>query len=200
VLLAVGCAAAIVGVWSALQLFGQDNAVRVADSVYQVATVFPQPRTLPAVNFTDQDEQAFTVERLAGHWTLLFMGFTNCGHICPMTMAKMRVIASELNGAVDVVFVSVDPGRDTPMVIRDYVRSFDANFTGITGTKAELDKLANALGAPLVVDVSADNYIVDHSSALFLLDPNGAFAGVVSAPLDVDLIVADLRHLLNTAI
>lgn len=178
-----------------MQLFNAETPV--TESVYKTATVFPNSRSLPEFALLDQDGELFTDSRLAGNWTLLFMGFTNCGHVCPMTMAKMRAIKSEMKGTIDVLFVSVDPDRDTVDVVRDYVDSFDASFTGVTGDPAEVDKLANALGAPYFVDQSEDGYIVDHSAALFLIDPTGAYAGVMSAPHDVQAIVSDLSKLLN---
>jgi len=123
------------------------------------------------------------------------MGFTNCGHVCPMTMARMRAIADEVEYPLNVLFVSVDPGRDTPEVIAEYVRRFDEDFTGVTGEAAEIDKLAAALGAPYVVEISDDKYIVDHSSAIFLIGPDGGFRGVTTAPHDVNKVAADLNQL-----
>ena len=163
----------------------------------QYVTVIPAPRGLPEFELVDQDAERFGVEQLRGRWTLLFMGFTNCGHVCPMTMAKLRTIADSVDQPVDVLFVSVDPGRDTPEVVADYVRGFDATFRGVTGTLDEIDKLANALGAPYFVDVTGERYIVDHSSAIFVINPDAALAATITAPHDVVPITGELQDLLE---
>ena len=134
----------------------------------------------------------------------MFMGFTNCGHVCPTTMVRLRAIASALElevleSEVNVLFVSVDPDRDTPEVIARYVQGFNAGFTGVTGTPAELEKLANTLGAPFFVQVSDERYIVDHSSAIFVINPDGDYAAVISPPHDIALIVSALTEMLPEA-
>ena len=191
----VGVAAMLLGVWSAMQIISEQPVVDPA--TYSAATVLPQPRLLPSFMLVDQDGQAFAVADLEGGWTLVFMGFTSCGHVCPMTMAKLRAIKEAMETPVEVLFVSVDSERDTPDKIASYVRGFDANFTGATGAPEEIAKFANALGAPYFVDSSADPYVVDHSSALFILNPDGAFAAVFTAPHKVEAIAVDLDQLLR---
>jgi protein SCO1/2 len=159
--------------------------------------VLPQPRSLPRLSMVDQDAQEFGLDQLQGQWTIVFMGFTNCGHVCPMAMAKLRAIKDTMQQPMQVLFVSVDPGRDTPAVIRDYVHGFDPDFSGITGADQEIAQLANALGAPYFVDNSGDSYVVDHSSAFFIINPDGAFAAVISAPHKAESVAADLDKLLS---
>ena len=130
-------------------------------------------------------------------WTIVFMGFTSCGHVCPMIMAKLRAIKEAMKMPVEVLFVSLDPESDTPEKIHSYVRGFDASFTGATGAPEEIARFANALGAPYFVDSSADPYIVDHSSALFIVNPAGAFAAVFTAPHEIEPIAAGLDELLS---
>jgi protein SCO1/2 len=189
-----GLAAAGVGLWLASMLIDQRPAAVVNNM--QFVTVFPEARKLPEFEFVDQDEQRFGIEELAGKWTLLFMGFTNCGHVCPMTMARLRTIVDSIDRPVDVLFVSVDPGRDTPAVIASYVRGFDEKFRGVTGASDEIEKLANALGAPYFVDASGAQYIVDHSAAIFVINPDAALAATITAPHEVAPIVSELTELL----
>ena len=94
------------------------------------------------------------------------------------------------------VFMSVDPGRDSPEKIHRYINGFGDRFTGITGDGAVIDDLASALGAPFFVDDAEGAYTVDHSSALFLIDPSASYAGVISQPLDIDAVVRALNGLL----
>jgi len=190
-----GIAALLLGIWSAIQLVSEQPVVNT--STYTAATVLPQPRLLPPFMLVDQDGQVLEVADLEGRWTIVFMGFTSCGHICPMIMAKLRAIKAAVQSPVEVLFVSVDPERDTPDKIHSYVRGFDASFTGASGAPEEIARFANALGAPYFVDSSADPYVVDHSSALFILNPDGAFAAVFTAPHKVEAIAADLDQLLR---
>ena len=192
--LAVAMLALAGGYWFSSQFLGAPAATRNVNLA--TVTVFPASRPLPALTLIDQDKQPFDFSRTGGQWSLLFMGFTNCGHICPMTMAELRAIHDNLPEPVNVIFVSVDPNRDTPEIIRNYVRRFDDSFLGITGTPEELEKLASSIGAPIFVDTAADNYIVDHSSAVFLLDRSGALAGTITPPFDPARIAADLQTIM----
>ena len=191
-----GLTAAVAGIWLASMLVDPRPAAVVNNM--QFVTVIPTPRGLPELELVDQDAQRFGVEELRDRWTLLFMGFTNCGHVCPMTMAKLRTIADSLDRPVDVLFVSVDPGRDTPAVIANYVRGFDESFRGVTGSPEEIAKLANALGAPYFVDANAERYIVDHSAAIFVIDADAALAATITAPHEVTPIVRELNELLES--
>ena len=110
------------------------------------ATLFAEPRALPAFELIDQERIPFGPERLRGRWTLLFFGFVNCPDVCPTTLATLaevrRKVASESAGDVpQVVLVSVDPGRDTPPVLAQYVAHFDPSFTGVTGDPAAIETL-----------------------------------------------------------
>lgn len=189
----IGLCALLVGIWSGSQLLKEPAPLA---SPITAINVLPTQRQIPDLSLLDQDAAEFTTARLKDGWSLLFMGFTSCGHTCPMTLAKMRTIRDELDGRVNIVFVSVDPGRDTPEVINKYVSGFDPSFTGITGAPEELDALANALGAPYFVDTNPDKYIVEHSSALFLVNDSAALAGVISQPMEIEAVVTELDALL----
>jgi protein SCO1/2 len=193
-LIAVAMLALAGGYWFSAQFMGKPVATRNVDLA--TVTIFPASRPLPELTLIDQDNELFDFSSIKGQWSLLFMGFTNCGHICPMTMAELRAIHDSLPEPVNVIFVSVDPNRDSPEIIRDYVRRFDDTFLGVTGTAEELEKLAGSIGAPILVDTSADNYIVDHSTAVFLLDPSGALAGTITPPFDPARIAADLQTIM----
>jgi protein SCO1/2 len=181
------------GVW-AYEAFDA-GARKPAASAFSAITVFPAGRALPAIDFIDVTGAAVGPEIFRGRWTVLFMGFTNCGHLCPMTLAQVRMATDAAREPLNVVFFSVDPGRDTPAVIRDYVAGFDPEFVGLSAAPADIRKLADALGAPYFVDASPDNYIVDHSSALFLISPQGEFMGTVTQPFDVQLMAAEFDRL-----
>ncbi|QHA80257.1 redoxin domain-containing protein [Pseudomonas mediterranea] len=165
--------------------------------------LLPQARTLPDVKMTDQDGQPVAVDGLKDKWSLLFFGYTFCPDICPTTLAQLRQIKSELpKEAVDklqIVLVSVDPNRDTPKQLKQYLGYFDPQFKGLTASSIEdLQKLANAVSIPFIpADTSKPNYTVDHSGNLAVIGPDGHQRGFIRAPLNNQKLVAQLPEMLK---
>lgn len=164
--------------------------------------LLPKSRTLPDLNMTDQDGAPVAVDELKGQWTLLFFGYTFCPDICPTTLAQIRQVRSELSaedaGRLRVVLVSVDPNRDTPQRLKEYLGFFDKQYVGLTGSVADIQKLANAVSVPFIpADTSKPNYTVDHSGNLALLGPDGTQRGFIRAPLNGPKLVAQLPGLLE---
>ena len=179
------------GAWVSLQISSTTQVATVSES--SAITLLSATRELPKFTMADQNTQTFTQKDFKGRWSLVFMGFTNCGHVCPTAMAEIRMIHDGVNEPLRVVFISVDPERDTPEIIGQFVESFDESFIGITGTHSEIEKLAAAFSAPYFVDNSDGRYIVDHSAALFLVDPTASLAGVITQPLEIDTIIEELN-------
>jgi protein SCO1/2 len=190
----ISLVALVIGVWASLQI-NKEPAIQT-----RTITVLQSPRALPEFQMVDKEGDSAGRETFYGKWSLVFMGFTSCGHICPTKMAEMRMIQDQLQDTFDkplnVVFVSVDPGRDTPEIIKQYVESFDQSFSGMTGSAKTIEAFSNALGAPYFVDPAPERYIVDHSSALFLIGPDASLAGTITPPLDINIIADDLNQLL----
>lgn len=169
-------------------------------------TVLPQPRDLPDVALLDQDGRALRSSDLRGHWSIAFFGFISCPDVCPTTLgmlAQARRALSDLPAADQpaVLFVSVDPRRDTPARLKGYVGFFDPAFRGLTGTPAAIESLASGLGAAFGVGTpDADgNYTVDHTTALFVLNPEGQFVAVLTSPHTSQSVAGDFRRLLAAA-
>ena len=117
----------------------------------QHATILPQARTLPHFSLLDQNGAEFNNESLLGEWSLLFFGFTHCPDICPATLQQLAIARSRIlqEGAADfpkIVLISVDPERDTPDVMAEYIAHFGDGVTGVTGSLTELRTLTAALG------------------------------------------------------
>jgi protein SCO1/2 len=166
------------------------------------ATLFQAPRPLPAFALVDQQGAAFGADRLRGRWSFVFFGFVNCPDICPTTLATLAAARKTLEDlpAVErpgVVLVSVDPGRDTPPVLARYLAHFDPSFTGVTGEPAALDALAGTLGVAVIVGPADDdgNYAVDHSAAVFLVDPKARVVALFTTPHDASAIARDYRRI-----
>ncbi|WLG95904.1 SCO family protein [Pseudomonas sp. FP198] len=165
--------------------------------------LLPQSRTLPDVKMTDQDGQPVTINELKDKWSLLFFGYTFCPDICPTTLAQLRQIKSELPpeavAKLQIVLVSVDPNRDTPKQLKQYLGYFDPQFIGLTAASVQdLQKLANAVSIPFIpADTSKPNYTVDHSGNLAVIGPDGTQRGFIRAPLNNQKLVAQLPEMLK---
>ena len=164
--------------------------------------ILPQTRKVPALEFTNQDGQAVSTASLKGRWHLLFFGYTFCPDVCPTTLAQLRELQGKLPQEVrddlQVVFVSVDPNRDTPQQIKQYLGYFNAGFQGLTGTPENIQKLANAMSIPYIpADTSKPNYTVDHSGNLVIIGPDNTQHGFIRAPLHNDKLAAQLPSVIN---
>lgn len=192
-----GLAALALGVWLASRTFAPKVPTLAS------GTALPERRAVADFALTDQDGAPFNRSRLEGHWTLLFAGYTHCPDVCPTTLAVMKALDQRLAArgeAVQMVFVSVDPDRDTPEQLRRYVRYFSPTLIGATGPDAELQKLCGSLGLAFmkVTGASKDDYAMDHSAALVLLDPQARIAAYFQPPHKADTLAADLGTLLSS--
>lgn len=157
-----------------------------ANGLYLMET----PRDIGDFALVDHRGEAFTPEDLEGEWTLMFFGFTNCPDICPTTMAFLDRFLGELEGTeaedTGVVMISVDPARDTVEQLASYVPYFNEDFTGVTGDFLDLFRFATNLNTPFrKVPGQGDDYVVDHSANVVLINPRGDYHGFFKAPLDL---------------
>jgi len=159
-------------------------------------TVFFEPKPLREFSLVDQNLVAFNNARLKGNWTFLFFGYTHCPDICPTTLVLLSKLREELtkgvNGSKNVqfAFISVDPKRDTPITLKQYTGYFDPSIIGVTGTELELRNLTQQLDAQFGLESSQDrsSYQVYHTSALFLINPQGQYAASLTPPFDISTI------------
>jgi protein SCO1/2 len=158
-------------------------------------TWLPTPRSVGDFTLEDQSGASFDQARLAGAPTLVFFGFTHCPDVCPTTLFKLAEL-KRAAGIADlrVLFVSVDPARDTPALLARYLSSFDPSFVGVTGTPEGIGGLAQRFGVAFErVELAGGDYTMDHSATLFLLDRRGRIVAVFTPPFDVQRLSADLR-------
>lgn len=156
------------------------------------------PRPVADFTLVDQHGEMFQASELRGHWTVLFSGFTHCPDICPATLGLLKSVEERLDGAPThrTVFVSVDPDRDTPERLREYLEWFDPEWIGLTGKNAELDGLLDSLGmAHVRVPQGEGGYTMDHATAVVLINPDGDMVGYWKAPLDAAALAEDLGRL-----
>jgi protein SCO1/2 len=171
-------------------------------SVTSTLMVLPEPRVIADFALLDDEGRPFSLENLRGHWTLMFFGFTNCPDVCPSALYDLNLVTEKLKQMRDeelptlqVLFVSVDPERDTPEKLSEYLGYFNPGFIGVTGSQAQLKPLAMQLGIAYEIEEhepGAERYNVYHSVSFLLTDPDGHLYGVFPAPHDAEKITSDL--------
>jgi protein SCO1 len=160
---------------------------------------------MPDLSFqlTNDEGKAVTAADYRGKVTLLYFGYTHCPDVCPLTLAHLHVVMEKLGKPADnvrILFVSVDPARDTPAVMHDYVKAFDPRAVGLTGSAADIEALTKRYRAAFTREPGAadGSYEVSHSSGIYIFDVNGK-ARLLATPADPqDKLVHDLQLLLGT--
>jgi protein SCO1 len=184
--LAAVCAA-VAGFWLAREL---DSTGPLLAS----GTWLPRPKTIGDFHLTDTSGQPFSLHNLQGKPDLVFFGFTHCPDVCPTTLYKLAQIkkAAAIPG-LRVVFVTVDPARDTPTLVGTYVHAFDPDFVGLTGDNKSIVKMAAEFGVAVSkVDLPGGDYTMDHSAVVFLMNTQGQVAGIFTPPFDTTRFAEDL--------
>jgi protein SCO1 len=163
----------------------------------------PAPATTGAdFALTDHNNQPFQLSSLRGKVVLIFFGFTSCPDACPTTLSKLSVVYRKLGAdaaRVKTLYISVDPERDTPQVLKDDLANFRIDALGLTGTKAQIDKVVAQYGASYQIVPLPDSearYTVAHSTTLYALDPAGNVRQQFAYEAGVDEITAGLQSIL----
>jgi len=158
------------------------------------------PVPAPEIELGDQHGNLFRLSEQRGQVTLIAFGYTNCPDVCPTTLAQFKQIKSGIGNAADsvhFVFITVDPERDTPERLRQFLGAFDPEFTGLSGSRSELEPVWQKYGVfqQKQAPDSSGNYTVDHTSRIYAIDKNGNFRLTYPYDLDAPAIVDDVRHL-----
>jgi len=198
----IAALAAGLGLWAAQSWFA---APKSGLPQTEAVRLLPQPRELPAFSLRQSDRTQLVPGELKGHWTVVFLGFTHCPDICPTTLAELAQAQKQWASLPDstrprVLFVSVDPDRDSPDRIGEYAHAFHRDTLAATADVPALEAFARSLSLVFMkmapeAGAPADQYSVDHSAALAVLDPQGRMAGVIQPPLAPNAIAADLLAL-----
>ena len=184
------------------------------------AQLLPAPKTIQQDYVLTNGASAVHLNSLKGRWTLLFFGYTSCPDVCPVELQKLGQLLKHFEG-IDVnkqplvVFVSVDPERDHPDQLQKYASYFHPALVAVTGSNLELAALANFFGAAFnrtatvaskeyLVEAGADmpealrgEYMVNHTSRVFIVDPQLRYVGSFAPPYDTAALIADVEQLLK---
>jgi len=177
----VVCLAFAAGMWL--------SARQAVDGRTVDGLLWPDPPPLRPFQLLDHAQRTLDLERLRGRWSLVFFGFTHCPDVCPTALAALATAQAELRehtlygASGQVVFVSVDPERDSPAALGQYVRHFSEDFVAATAPEADLKALTAALGVLFMKVAQADGgYSVDHSAGIFFISPDLRLVSVLTPP------------------
>jgi protein SCO1 len=150
------------------------------------------------LDLEDQNSQPFTDAQMKGHPFLVFFGFTHCPDICPTTLFDMSQMMKALGpdaGRVGALFITVDPDRDTPKVLKDYLSNFDSHLRGLTGNQAQIDAAIKEYRVyAKKVPLENGDYTMDHTAMVYLMDKDGRFVAPFSMTRTPEAEAADLRR------
>ena len=153
--------------------------------------LFDKARSFKPFSLTDHNGTTFDQQRFLGKWSLVFFGFTYCPDICPTTLALLNQFYQQQQQGqfaedLQIVLVTVDPARDTPGKLKEYVRYFNEDFTGVTGEFLDIHRFATQLNIPFSkVPNGGDNYTVEHSGNVVVINDKGHYVGFFRAPQEL---------------
>lgn len=195
--------------WSAPEDTGPKFPEELSD------VILPMPKTMVPFQLLDHNRKPFTLDNLKGQWTFLFFGYTHCPDVCPVAMGMLSEVFNKLHEAKSPamdgtkgVFITVDPQRDTPEHLKQYVLYFNPEFLGVTGSKQQIKEFTKQIGAlyfmeadfkdpekpaqtPPEEKTTDTSYQVSHTTAFFLLDPLGRLVGIFPEYNNTDMIIEE---------
>ncbi len=188
IIIAAGLLLARIALYSPEQEAEQVSAPSKTPAALQ-NLLLPESSPLRAFGLTDHDGQPLGLEQLKGQWTFVFFGYTHCPDICPTTLGMLKGVAMRLGTEplpddTRFLFVSVDPKRDTIPHLKDYIEYFHKDFIAATGQREAINTLSRQLGAMYMFegDTEGDEYIVNHSASVALVNPQGEWVARFNPP------------------
>ncbi len=190
--------AIILATLATVTLWAPEPEPLIFDDIRGISIISP-PVPLPEFNLLNKENKMVNKDQLTGQWTLAFFGYTHCPDICPGTLNSLSNVAKELRKSnpedpTQYLFVSLDPARDTPDVIKHYVDYFDPNFEALTGDKSEIDKITERVG--VIYDYEYEDeraqgdYVVNHYTAILVFDPQARLRAHILPPHPTDKVSA----------
>ncbi len=146
---------------------------------------FEQPRSIDLPTLAFQDGSPVTQSAFVGGWNFLYFGFTACPDICPTTLAVMnKALPDDLQEDLRIVLVTVDPERDTPEQLQQYLAGFNRDFIGVTGDHEDIARFATQVNVAFgkIPGAEKGSYTMDHTGSIVVMDPQGDYAGFIKAP------------------
>lgn len=198
-IVAFAAIALLFGMWTQYNTHDKSKPIELENG-----TIIPVPHDISNFNLVGLDNKPFTNQNLKGKWTMIFFGFTNCPMLCPTTLTTLNKMYEKLDQdhvatMPQVLFISLDPDRDTPKAIAKYLKSFNKHFVGATGKQEMLDKMTKEMN--VVYEFAkkphdkkdSKDYTVNHSGTIILVNPEGKLFAIFSSPQDAAQLSNDIK-------
>ncbi len=205
--LLIATAAAIVGAQLVLQTITNDQATRTAEEQARTAKEVAREVVTGEFSLIDHHGNPVKDEDYRGYWLLIFFGYTHCPDVCPTSLGVVGLVMDELGPDADKVqplFITIDPARDTPEIMAEYVADFHPRIIGLSGSSEQIKAAAHShrayyAKAPTMegLEEVVGEYAMDHSAYLYLMDSEGVYAHVFSPTDTVEEIAAGIREYQN---
>jgi len=185
--------AAITFVGGFFWAFTRERVLSAEELQANGALLFEKARQMPEFSLLNDKSESVSRAWFKGQWDIVFFGYTFCPDICPTTLATLKQyydqLTPEQQAQTRIVLASVDPARDNSKQLHQYLQFFHPDFRGVTGEFLEVYRFATGLGAPFKkAPGGGDNYLVDHSGNVALINPEGHFVGILKSPVSVEQI------------
>ncbi|MCF6318970.1 MAG: SCO family protein [Proteobacteria bacterium] len=211
IMIVVAMIAAITGLLVSNNYYNNNDDVVVDDNdnnninnklEYQSLLIYPEAKSFSGFQLQSHDNPNLTIEDFAGKWTLLFFGFTHCPDVCPNTLTELQKVFKLLKTKVkpEVLFISIDPDRDKPEALNIYTQFFNTDFKSATADAANILSITSQVGVAYHIQEHEEgdlNYNVDHTTAVFLVNPDKQLYGLFRSPHEAEKIADDLTLLLE---
>lgn len=189
--------AILIGLVGAYFLLGKTRSY-----TFQGSLIDP-PVQAPQFELTNVDGGSFELSNLNGQVVIMFFGYTSCPDVCPVTLSDFLRVRTQLGEEAEqasFVFITVDPERDTPERLKKYLTNFDPEIIGLTGSRDELEPVWSSYGVYQAKsdDFSGDNYLVDHSSRIYVIDKQGNLLLTYMFGTENKVIADDVRYLISS--
>jgi len=188
IIAAVG--AGLAGIWMGKNTTDETSVSIKPDTIQ--GAIYPKAKFIKEFTLINHRSEKVTKENFRNQWSLIFVGYTHCPDICPTTMTVMNQVSEFMSKQEiqppKIVFLSIDPERDTADILNSYVAYFNKDFIGLGGALTEVAQFSQQLNAVfrkapgLSGEITDKDYLMDHSSALMLINPDGNLQSILTAP------------------
>jgi protein SCO1 len=182
--------------------FNMEKNNMASSHQYQAMTPYHTAKKIQPFALTDHNGKTFTEKNLLGKWHILFTGYTQCPDVCPTAMSLLSTLFKQLSpqqqDKINVLFLSVDPYRDTSEALAEYIPYYHKKFIGLTAGLRELIPLSAQLGLPFLPAAPSKelaNYPVNHSGSFLLINPLGEIFGILPTPQHLENILKDIQYI-----
>jgi protein SCO1 len=182
------------GFYVSLKQSQNQQRASIEESANIEGLFWPSPKQIRDFDSLDQTGNPFGLNQIKGKWSFIFFGYTHCPDVCPITLSVMADSYKQLaieHDDIQIIFVSVDPARDTTEKLSQYMSYFNEDFIGLNGDPEKGNSLTKQIGVAYYLnnEEQTDNYLVDHSASIFLFDPKARMVGKISAPHESSKII-----------